>query len=338
MSGPLRPIYTRMNEAEANASQMSSPTGTVMDAFEPTYDFHEIRDTLVSVAQVAGDMMRAADPSVREDSDTKRNSADRVTECDKAVEMMVLDRLTTKYPSFDFLGEETSKAGQTLGDGPTFVCDPIDGTLNFIHGFPNCAVSLALAIERKPVVGVVFNPFRRELYSAIRGFGATVEYADGSVHSLPTSGPEPPALSRGLNGCLVALEWGSERQGPNWELRTGMAIKLLSAQATGGAMCHSVRSSGSAALDLCYVAAGTIDAFWEGGCWAWDVAAGWLIVEEAGGLMASANPGDWDPTVEGRLYLAVRGASGGREEVVEEIWRHMGERKFVFGKKHASKS
>ena len=96
-------------------------------------------------------------------------------------------------------------------------------------------------------------------------------------------------------------------------------------------MILSCRSSGSAALDFCYVAAGMFDAFWEGGVWVWDVAAGWLIVEEAGGIVASANPGDWQPTLEGRTYFPVRCAKREEQEaVIKELWEMMGDRKFVY--------
>lgn len=289
----------------------------------------EIRDTLISVAQAAGEMMLNADPSVNT-SETKKNSSDRVTATDKAVEAMVKACLNTAYPDFEFLGEESFKVGQKLSDAPTFVCDPIDGTLNFIHSFPNTAISLALTVGKKPVVGVVFNPFRRELYTAIKGQGAFLQKPNGTVHRLPIrQNPDPLT---GLNGCLVAVEWGSERSGPNWDLRTNTTRKLMSARSVGGAMCHSVRSSGSAALDFCYVAAGQMDLFWEGGCWIWDICAGWIILEEAGGLVASANPGDWDPSLEGRLYLAVRGAPNGQKEVVEELWSCMEGKEFVFAK------
>ncbi|KAF2495660.1 inositol monophosphatase [Lophium mytilinum] len=290
-------------------------------------DLVSIKDTLVSIAQEGGDMMLAADPSV-DTSDSKRNSSDRVTATDKAVESMVSSRLRATYPDFEFLGEETLKDGQKLSDAPTFVCDPIDGTLNFIHGFPNTAISLALTVSKKPVIGVVFNPFRNELYTAIKGRGAFLQRPNGSIHKLPIR--QNPTPLTGLDGCLVAVEWGSERSGPNWDLRTDMTRKLMSAKTVGGAMVHSIRCSGSAALDFCYVAAGSIDVFWEGGCWIWDVCAGWIILEEAGGMVASANPGDWDPSLEGRLYLAVRGAPSGQEEVIEEMWGCMGERKFVF--------
>lgn len=95
-------------------------------------------------------------------------------------------------------------------------------------------------------------------------------------------------------------------------------------------MVHSLRSMGSAALNLAAVAAGQLDAYWEGGCWAWDVAAGWCILIEAGGRMVGANPGDWNPTVEGRLYMAIRGAPSGQTEIIEEIWKVMGDGRLVY--------
>jgi myo-inositol-1(or 4)-monophosphatase len=273
-------------------------------------------------------MMLAADPSVTT-SVSKRNTSDRVTATDKAIETMVQKRLSNAYPEFCFLGEETFKDGQSLTDDPTFVCDPIDGTLNFIHGFPNTAISLALTVAKKPAIGVVYNPFRGDLFHAIKGRGAFLtRSANASTTRLPIRQIPDPLSS--LNDCLVAIEWGSERSGPNWDLRSNVATKLLSAKSQGGAMVHSVRSSGSAALDFCYVAAGWMDLFWEGGCWIWDVCAGWCILEEAGGMVAGANPGEWEPSLEGRSYLAVRGASAGQVQVVEELWSHIGEREFVF--------
>jgi myo-inositol-1(or 4)-monophosphatase len=241
---------------------------------------------------------------------------------------MVMSTLRRLYPEFDFLGEETFKEGQMLTDAPTFVCDPIDGTLNFIHGFPNVAISLAVTMCKTPVVGVVFNPFRGDLFTAIKGRGAFLTRANGNTVSLPVKPTAEPI--GGLNGCLVAVEWGSERVGANWELRTRLATRLLTAKVGGGAMVHSVRSSGSAALDFCYVAAGWIDMFWEGGCWIWDICAGWLLVLEAGGIIVGANPGEWAPSLEGRSYFAVRGAASGQQEAVMELWDLMDGCRFEF--------
>jgi myo-inositol-1(or 4)-monophosphatase len=284
---------------------------------------------MIEIATDAGKIMVAAEESIIT-TVHKNNTSDVVTKFDKEIEAMAEQRLLESFPSYTFLGEETFKAGTKLADTPTFVVDPIDGTLNFSLGVPNCAISLALTLDKKPVVGVVFNPFRGDMYHAIKGQGAylTKTFTNRRI-KLPIQ-PIPKPMSS-LNSCLMAVEWGNQRSGPNWALRTSIHNSLLTAKAEGGAMCKSVRSNGSAALDFCYVAHGMLDAFWEGGVYSWDVAAGWCILEEAGGVVVSANPGDWDPELEGRLYFAVRNAKPeDQRAVIQELWGMMGDRKFVF--------
>lgn len=290
----------------------------------------KIHDLLVEIAIDGGKIMVAAEHSVLAAAQYKNNTSDLVTEFDKQIEDTVETRLRKEYPVFGFLGEETFKHGTKLADTPTFVCDPIDGTLNFSKGVPNCAISLALTLEKKPIIGVVYNPFRGDLYHAIKGQGAYLKNTlIGTEIKLPIQPMPPPMPS--LNSCLVAIEWGNQRSGENWALRTSIHNKLLTSKSEGGAMCKSVRTNGSAALDFCYIAQGIIDVFWEGGVWIWDVCAGWIILEEAGGIVASANPGDWDPSLEGRVYFAVRHAKPEEQKaVVEELWGIMGDRKFVF--------
>ncbi|KAF2664728.1 myo-inositol-1-monophosphatase [Microthyrium microscopicum] len=287
-------------------------------------DLEEIKNYMIDLAKKGGIMMKSVNPSV-DDSCEKNNSADRVTATDKAIEAMVKSGMAIKYPDIEFLGEETFKDGQKLTDEPTLVCDPIDGTLNFIHGFPNYAISLALTVCKAPIIGVVYNPARGDLFTAIKGRGAFLTRWDGTESALPIR-PQADPINK-LASCLCALEYGNDRQSHKWELRTHMVDRLLS---KNGGMAHSLRSSGSAALDFCYVAAGWLDIFWEGGCWIWDVAAGFVIAQEAGGIVVGANPGDWNPSLEGRSYFAVRGAASGQREVVEEVWELMGDRRFTF--------
>ncbi|EOD44100.1 putative inositol monophosphatase protein [Neofusicoccum parvum UCRNP2] len=321
-------VETPLSSPEASVFDLTRCDDALIESLCNELPLEKIEQTLVSIARRANDMILAADPTV-DDSDTKNNSSDRVTATDKAVEDMVYQTLTAAYPDFEFLGEESFKEGTKLTDSPTFVCDPIDGTLNFIHGFPNTAISLALTVGRKPVIGVVLNPFRGDLFTAVKGKGAFLTRHDGRRIQLPAKRNPTPIAS--LNDCLVAVEWGNQRSGPNWELRTAVHKKLLSSKESGGSMVHSVRSSGSAALDFCYVAAGWIDVFWEAGVWVWDICAGWIILQEAGGIVASTNPGNWEPELEGRCYLAVRGApSDGQEKVVEELWGLMDGRSFTY--------
>ncbi|KAF1916330.1 hypothetical protein BDU57DRAFT_516367 [Ampelomyces quisqualis] len=293
-------------------------------------DLRKVHDLLVEIARAAGKIMLEAEHEFLVAASTKNNTSDLVTQYDKQVEKMVEECVMETYPTFAFLGEETFKHGTKLADSPTFVCDPIDGTLNFSKGVPNCAISLALTLDKKPVVGVVYNPFRGDMYTAIKNQGSYLtKTTTGARFKLPLQPVSAPMPS--LRTCLVAVEWGNQRKGPNWELRTDVHKKLLTDKEEGGAFCNSVRSNGSAALDFCYVAQGMLDCFWEGGVWVWDVCAGWIILEEAGGIVASANPGDWEPTLEGRLYFAVRHAKHEEQKaVVEELWAIMGDRKFVY--------
>ncbi|KAK0617821.1 hypothetical protein B0T17DRAFT_591794 [Bombardia bombarda] len=301
-------------------------------------NLQEIHDHLVTIAFEAGRMILAANPNDIS-TDTKLNSADIVTETDQAVERMVSTRLTALYPTYAFVGEETYVAGTTaVTDAPTFIVDPIDGTTNFVHGFPNACISLGFTLARQPAVGVVYNPFQDLLFTGIKGSGSymtrNASLPEGSVGrgqrlKLPLAGKgdasKAPPIGD-LSTTLVAAEWGSQRDGENFEIKARVFRKLAADRTNdGGKMVHSLRALGSAALNICATAAGQVDLYWEGGCYAWDVAAGWCILTEAGGIMVSGNPGDWEPAVDSRVYLAVRGASGGQKEVVEELWGVIGE-------------
>ncbi|KAJ0305216.1 hypothetical protein COL516b_005448 [Colletotrichum fioriniae] len=290
-------------------------------------NLQEIHDTLLEIATEAGKMIMSANPASI-DQDTKLNSVDIVTETDQAVEKMVSTRLSERYPTIAFMGEETYTKGTRLGPEPTFVVDPIDGTTNFVHSFPDACISLGLAVDHVPVVGVIYNPFQDLLFTGIKGKGSYMRRAGGPAQKLPLA--KNPIPLKGLDSALLACEWGSTRDGPNFDLKAETFKKLAATKETGGAMVHSMRALGSAALNLAAVAAGQLDAYWEGGCWAWDVCAGWCILTEAGGIMAGGNPGVWEPAVDERVYLAVRGAPGGQKELVEEFWGVMGDKKLDY--------
>lgn len=171
-------------------------------------------------------------------------------------------------------------------------------------------------------MGVIFNPYLDELYTGIKGQGAFLKKNGGVKQRLPLKKNPEPLMD--LSTCLIGAEWGSDRSGVNFELKAKVFTKLAASKETGGAMVHSLRCVGSAALNLAAVSTGQQDVFWEGGCWAWDVAAGWCILTEAGGVMASGNPGDWKPEIDGRKYLAVRAAPSGQKNIVEEFWKVIG--------------
>lgn len=281
-----------------------------------------IHSVMVSVAYEAGSIMLLERPSQSE-SDIKKNSADIVTETDKAVEKLVSSKLLSAYPDFQFIGEETYYSGQKLTDKPTFIVDPIDGTTSFVHNFPAFCISIGLAVKKTPVVGVIYNPLLDELYAAIQGQGAYLKRGSSSdKQKLPLRKAEP---LNDLSKCLIGIEWGSDRTGINYELKNNVFTKLAASKEDGGAMVRGLRNIGSTALNLASVAAGQQDIFWDGGCWAWDVCAGWCILVESGGMVVSGNPGEWECEVESRKYLAVRGAPSGQRQIIDEFWKVIGD-------------
>ncbi|CAI6274400.1 unnamed protein product [Periconia digitata] len=326
------------SDVEASRAKISEAKAQAFRHTLAKYDLNEdilqkIHDTFVEIAKDAGQIMKGAERKSLSSAAIKDNTTDLVTKYDKKIEEDARLRLHNVFPAIEFLGEETFGAGTVLSDKPTVVLDPIDGTLNFTRGVRYCAVSIALVLEKKPIIGVVYSPFEGELFTAIRGKGShrTKMNDEGSVIEKVQL-PLPEHYGRpmpNLKGCLLGFEWGHKREGPNWDLRTQVLIWLLAAN---GAMCKSIRTRGSCALDFCNVALGEFDAYWDCDAKVWDVAAGWCIVEEAGGIVASVNPGDWQPTMEGRVYFPIRKAEPEEQKaVVGEFWAHMGERRFQYG-------
>ena len=250
-----------------------------------------------------------------------------MTQTDQAVENFLRERLARQFPTFLFIGEETFKADVTITEQPTFIVDPIDGTSNFIHGFPDVCISIALVIDRKPVVGVVYNPFRDELWSAAQGHGAFTRRSGDEMEKLPLV----PSPLNGLQTACIGIEWGSDREGPSFDLNIKVFTTLVRSTATGGRFVNALRATGSAAIAICRVAAGQQDAFWECGSWAWDVAGAWCILAEAGGRMVDGHPGGWEPPIDNRRYLAVRPAISGQSEFIEEFWSVLGDDRSTFG-------
>jgi len=192
---------------------------------------------------------------------------------------------------------------------------------------PYVAISIGFTVNRRPTVGVVLNPFTAQLYTAIRSLGAFLTLLSSDLSTtqskskLPLYSPQPLELQ----SSVIAIEYATERQGNNYTVKVDTFKELASAQ---GGMVHALRSYGSAALNLCSVASGFIDGYWEGGCWEWDVCAGWLILEEAGGTIVSGNPPPEpmrelsNPDLCGRVYLAVRQARSQKEveDWVRRFW------------------
>lgn len=275
-------------------------------------DLNTVRDALIAIAKEAGQIIHERTGNVT--FDDKKNGVDLVTEVDRAVEEMVGSRLKAQFPECQFMGEESYVPGQTkLTDEPTFIVDPIDGTTNFIHQFPFSCISLGFSYKKAPVVGVVYNPHLDHMYVGVKGQGSTL-----NGQSLPLR-PQSPLK---LQSALAAIEWGADRTGSNYRIKLDTFNSLAKDRSEGGAFAHGFRSLGSAAMNICNVAAGTLDCYWEGGCYAWDVCAGWVILSETGGMIVSGNKGEWNPALDSRVYLAVRGGDN-QKEFIEEFWSHV---------------
>jgi myo-inositol-1(or 4)-monophosphatase len=193
---------------------------------------------------------------------------DFVSEADRAAENAVIDTILKHYPDHAILAEESGPQGESEY---LWVIDPLDGTTNFLHGFPVFAVSVGLLHRGRPEHAAVYDPLRQELFTASRGRGAQL---DG--RRIRVSGCK--ALDRALIGT------GFPFRDANLGFEPYMSMLRKAIQHTAG-----VRRAGAAALDLCYVAAGRLDAFWETGLSPWDLAAGALIIREAGGIVSGLN-------------------------------------------------
>jgi myo-inositol-1(or 4)-monophosphatase len=228
--------------------------------------------------------------------EVKTDIVDLVTNVDKAADALITNILHARFPTHKIIAEESAVSGR---ESPyRWYIDPLDGTTNFAHTFPHFAVSIALAYEARMIVGVVYDPLRDETFCASRGNGATL---NGSpIHVSPS-----PTLDQAL--VLTGFPY-DRRKRSEFYLRFYQAFMVRT---------QGVRRSGSAALDLCYVACGRADAFWEWRLHPWDTAAGSLIVEEAGGRMSNFSGGPFEVTEE--QTLASNGFLHG--EMVEVLQR-----------------
>jgi len=223
------------------------------------------------LALEAGALIRAG--LGRPQSVLQKSPVDLVTEIDRACEALILAGLRDARPADSVVAEESKP---TRADGPCWYVDPIDGTTNFVHGLPHCAVSIAFAVGGLVQCAVVHDPCKEETFEAERGRGAKL---NGDVLSVSRT-------SRLAESLLVTGFPYDRRQHSGFYLEYFEAF-LHAAQ--------DVRRLGSAALDLCYVAAGRFDGFWEWKLHPWDTAAGWLIVEEAGGRVTDFDGASYDP-------------------------------------------
>jgi myo-inositol-1(or 4)-monophosphatase len=255
----------------ARQAAASRPDGdapvTRAPAPEPSAsEVSELADVASSIAQEAAELLLSGRGQVGV-VQTKSSPTDVVTEMDRAAEKLIRDRLAAARPGDAVLGEE---GGQTGAGRVRWIVDPLDGTVNYLYGLPDWAVSIAAEVAGEIEAGAVCVPLRRSVFTATRGGGAWLESAWGP-------GRQRLACNSGvgLSGALVATGFG---YAAGQRARQGRVAAVVLPRV------RDIRRSGSAATDLCSVAAGQVDAYYEQGVQYWDIAAGGLIAREAGAM------------------------------------------------------
>jgi len=247
---------------------------------------HPMMNVAIKAARNAGTVISRAALNIERLQVARKQQNDYVTEVDRAAEAAVIEVLREAYPHHNFLAEETGYIradGEQLGamswedairqddpdqDHHVWVIDPLDGTTNFIHGFPQFAVSIALAVNGVLQQGVIYDPSRDELFTATKGAGAYLNNRRLRV-----------ANETRLSECLIGTGFPF-RDDQDLDTYTRNFRKMTR-------LCAGLRRPGAAALDLAYVAAGRFDGFFEADLKPWDMAAGVLIIQEAGGLVGN---------------------------------------------------
>ncbi|XP_013368267.1 PREDICTED: inositol monophosphatase 1 isoform X1 [Chinchilla lanigera] len=275
--------------------------------------WQECMDYAVTIARQAGEVIREA-LKQKMNVMIKSSPADLVTATDQKVEKMLISSIKKKYPSHSFIGEESVAAGEkcVLTDSPTWIIDPIDGTTNFVHRFPFVAVSIGFVVDKKMEFGVVYSCVEDKMYTGRKGKGAfcngqklQVSKEDGCFLVVITwgssmqmivwreegrvcSGPLIPVGLTDITKSLLVTELGSSR------IPETVRVILSNMEKLFAIPIHGIRSVGTAAVNMCLVATGGADAYYEMGIHCWDMAGAGIIVTEAGGILMDVTGGPFD--------------------------------------------
>jgi len=252
----------------------------------------------LDLVKQAGRMVKDAFAQPTSSITTKASATDLVTETDKAVEDLLINGLSKKFPDHEFIGEESVAAGKRskFTDAPTWIIDPIDGTTNFVHRIPMIAICVGLTIKKQLRAGIVFNPITDELWTAQFGRGA-----------LKNGFPIRVSTTEDASKAVVVAQIGSDR---SKEMINSFVKNFCSLMSDKNA--HGHRAFGSAAINQVYVAQGSIDAYVEYGLHCWDIAASTLILTEAGGFIS-------DPTGKPFDLFSRKVLCAGTEKLANEI-------------------
>jgi myo-inositol-1(or 4)-monophosphatase len=264
-------------------------------------DWNAAKDAAIAAACTAGEILRSMlnRAAVRE-----KGSNDLVTDADLAAQHAIESILLERFPDHAFLGEESTSDAADTSKAWQWVVDPLDGTTNYAHGLRGFCVSIALMHRRKPVLGVILDPMAQEAFYAISGLGA---YWDETPFGKLNVRKIQPASCSGLGKALVAVSFPPRLSRGSLEIQRFLEV-LLHAQ--------SVRRLGSAALNLCYVACGRLDAYFGANLRVWDIAAAAVIAEEAGVRLARFDGSRFD-SWHGEI------AAAGNQSLLKELLEKM---------------
>ena len=229
---------------------------------------HPMLNVAVNAARKAGSIINRASLDIDQLKVSTKSTNDFVTEVDHRAEEVIIETLLTAYPGHGILAEESGRTHGAKNSEYVWIIDPLDGTTNFIHGLPFYAVSIALAFRDQIQQAVVYDPTRNDLFYASKGRGAFLNDKRLRVSKRTR-------MAESLIGTGFPF-----RKGDNFQRYVKMFTEIMQ-------NCAGVRRPGAAALDLCYVAAGHYDGFFETGLSPWDIAAGSLMITEAGGLIGN---------------------------------------------------
>ncbi len=230
---------------------------------------HPMLNIAIRAARAAGDSIVREMDRVSDISIDIKGKNDFVTEVDRQAEYIIIETIKKSYPDHAFLGEESGKSGDSEY---LWIIDPLDGTTNFLHGIPHFAISIALQYKDRLDQAVIYDPVKQELFTASQGKGAQLNGKKIRVSPQKT-----------LDGALLAT---------GFPFREDQEVdKFIKSFKALFPMIAGIRRAGVASLDLAYVAAGRFDGFWEFSLKSWDIAAGVLIVQEAGGISSEINGG-----------------------------------------------
>lgn len=238
----------------------------------------------VKAARRAGAIINRASNDLDKLTVERKSHNDFVSEVDRAAEQTIIDTIRESYPQHSILAEESGASVTSAESEYQWIIDPLDGTTNFLHGFPQYCVSIALSVKGVVSHGAIFDPTRNDLFTATRGAGAFLNERRIRV-----------SKTRDMKDSLIGTGFPF-REFANFDKYIAMFKEV-------GTKSAGIRRPGSAALDLAYVACGRYDGFWEMGLHPWDMAAGGLMILEAGGLITDFN-GDGDFMSAGNVVTA----------------------------------